>query len=186
MDMLHSQRFDGFCIVSSDSDFTRLITRIREQGLLAIGVGRAQTPKALIAACDRFITIENLEAQLAEAARDACDTSDDKHSLAKPKPMSGAQLRMKADLVSLLRDSWDEVADEEGWANLGRLGQVVAKRAPEFDSRTYGYAKWKNFVEATGLFEFDARKTSGGSAIHFARRLPSRSKPGKASPRAEN
>lgn len=181
MDMLHANRFDGFAIISSDGDFTRLATRIREHGLLALGVGQQKTPKAFIAACDKFIFVENLEQILDEKVTTA---NTKKASVAievpqAPQQVAGSVMRMNTELVRLLRDSFDESVNEDGWAQLGRLGNAVSKRSSEFDSRTYGYAKFKAFLQAIELFELQDRPSSNGGFNAFAKKLPPKSKPKK-------
>jgi uncharacterized LabA/DUF88 family protein len=175
MDMLHGARFDGFCIVSSDGDFTRLATRIREHGLLSLGVGQKKTPKAFVAACDKFIFTENLESY----SDSDVAVSDEKQGVKAEKHMpvilvSGPEMRKKTELLRLLRDSADETADDDGWAPLGRLATAVAKRSPEFDTRTYGYPKFKSFLHAIAIFEFEERATSNGAVQVFAKKLPTK------------
>jgi NYN domain/OST-HTH/LOTUS domain len=182
MDMLHGARFDGFCIVSSDGDFTRLATRIREHGLLSLGVGKQTTPKAFVAACDKFIFVENLGSPVEDRGT---LTSERKNTVemdaaATVIPTLGSTMRMDTGLVRLLRDSFDESVDEDGWAALGRLGNAVSKRSPEFDTRTYGYPKFKGFLQAIELFELQDRPASNGGFNAYAKKLPSKSKPKKA------
>lgn len=178
MDMLHSARFDGFCIVSSDGDFTRLATRIREQGLLSLGVGKQTTPKAFVAACDKFIFVENLEIPLEDKA---VLTNERQKIIGTDQPSTanpalGSVMRMNTELVRLLRDSFDESADEDGWSALGRLGNAISKRSPEFDARTYGYAKFKGFLQAIELFELQNRPASNGGFNTYAKKLPPKTK----------
>lgn len=186
MDMLHGARFDGFCIVSSDGDFTRLATRIREHGLLSLGVGKQTTPKAFVAACDKFIFIENLEISPERSTEVAGErkTSVEMDSTSAVTRKPGAEMRMDAALVRLLRDSFDESADEDGWAALGRLASAVSKRSPEFDTRTFGYAKFKGFLQAIELFELQDRSAGNGGFHAYAKKLPSKSKPKKVVPDA--
>jgi predicted nuclease of predicted toxin-antitoxin system len=182
VDMLHGARFDGFCIVSSDGDFTRLATRIREQGLLSLGVGKQTTPKAFVAACDKFIFVENLESPL----EDRAVLTNERKNIVEMDPPSvvnpalGSAMRMDTGVVRLLRDSFDESADEDGWAALGRLGNAVSKRSPEFDTRTYGYAKFKGFLQAIELFEIQDRPASNGGSNSYAKKLPLKSRPKKS------
>ncbi|GAA1960251.1 NYN domain-containing protein [Catenulispora subtropica] len=153
MDLLYSGRFDGFCIVSSDSDFTRLAARIRESGLIVYGFGERKTPKPFVVACDKFIYIENLV-----AADEAVPTT-----AAKPTATTAeARLRGDAKLVSLLRNAVEAASDEDGWAVLSGVGHILTNQQPDFDSRTYGYAKLSNLVAATGLFDVDRRSTAEG------------------------
>ncbi|MBS2533590.1 NYN domain-containing protein [Catenulispora sp. NF23] len=154
MDLLYSGRFDGFCIVSSDSDFTRLAARIRESGLIVYGFGERKTPKPFVAACDKFIYTENL-AVTDEVVPEAT---------AKPTAKStAAKLRGDAKLVSLLRTVVEAASDEDGWAGLSGVGQILTNQQPDFDSRTYGYPKLSNLVTATGLFDVDRRSAGAGA-----------------------
>jgi uncharacterized LabA/DUF88 family protein len=144
MDLLYTENFDGFCLVSSDSDFTRLASRIRETGLLVYGFGEKKTPSAFVSACDKFIYIEVLRAK-----------TDENSSIARK---STAQLKKDRKLVSLLRNAVEASSDDTGWARLGPVGANIAKQSPEFDSRNYGYAKLSALVSATELFEVQARE----------------------------
>ncbi len=139
MDLLFTGRFDGFCLVSSDSDFTRLASRIREEGKRVYGFGEKKTPRPFVAACDKFIYSEVL---LADASTDA-----------PSKGKSGKELRGDTHLVSLLRTAADAVSDDDGWAHLGALGSHIANQAPDFDPRNYGFKKLSDLVVAIGLFE---------------------------------
>jgi uncharacterized LabA/DUF88 family protein len=155
MDLLYSGRFDGFCLVSSDSDFTRLAARIRESGLTVYGFGERKTPKPFVAACDKFIYIENLS--YAESAAEPADTE------LKPVPRaSAAQLKSDAELVGQLRNAVEAASDDDGWAPLGSVGQIITKQRPDFDSRNYGYAKLSDLMAATTLFDLDRRSPGDG------------------------
>jgi uncharacterized LabA/DUF88 family protein len=155
MDLLYSGRFDGFCLVSSDSDFTRLAARLRESGLTVFGFGERKTPKAFVAACDKFIYIENLRRDGAGAGLVATVPA------AVPRA-SAAQLKRDAALVSQLRDAVEAASDDDGWAPLGYVGTLVTKQAPDFDSRSYGYAKLSDLMAATTLFELERRSQGDG------------------------
>ena len=148
MDLLYTKRFDGFCLVSSDSDFTRLASRIREEGLLVYGFGEKKTPKAFVSACDKFIFTEVLRFQ--ETAE-----SPAKHKTAK-------ELKRDAKLVTLLRNALEAASDETGWAHLGAVGSNIAKQAPEFDPRNYGFSKLGELAAAIDLFNIDERVQSDG------------------------
>jgi uncharacterized LabA/DUF88 family protein len=178
MDLLYSGRFDGFCLVSSDSDFTRLAARIREAGLTVYGFGERKTPKAFVAACDKFIYIENL-AHVDSAATPVG---------AAPKPVSRASAtRLKGDtaLVSLLRNAVEAGSDDDGWASLAFIGHIITQQHPDFDSRTYGYAKLSDLVAATTLFELDRRSPGDGKqTILYARDKRRRTPAKKAAPAA--
>jgi uncharacterized LabA/DUF88 family protein len=148
MDLLYSGRFDGFCIVSSDSDFTRLAARIRESGLIVYGFGERKTPEPFVAACDKFIYTEILAAK------------PDEEQPLKPRPP--AQLKKDGGLINLLRNAIDAASDDEGWAGLGGVGSIITKQRPNFDSRSYGYGKLSDLIAAIDLFELDRRSPGEG------------------------
>jgi uncharacterized LabA/DUF88 family protein len=152
MDLLYTEKLDGFCIVSSDSDFTRLASRLREAGMMVIGFGEKKTPKAFVGACDRFIYTEILRKESAGPTR-----SGGRGAAKAPKKPSAAELKRDSRLVTLLRDAVEDSADESGWADLGPVGRNVANRSPEFDPRNYGFAKLGELIRATGLFEMEER-----------------------------
>jgi hypothetical protein len=146
MDLLNTGRFDGFCIVSSDSDFARLAARIREQGVTVYGFGARQTPRPFVTACDKFVYFDVLapdsEAASAPAAKAA----------AKAKAKKSVQ---DPQLLATLRAAVTAVSDEEGWADLGRVGGHIAKQFPEFDSRNYGFPRLSELVEASGIADLE-------------------------------
>jgi uncharacterized LabA/DUF88 family protein len=148
MDLLYAKHFDGFCLVSSDSDFTRLASRIREEGVLVYGFGEKKTPKAFVSACDKFIFTEVLRFQ--ENAEPAV------------KPRTSNELKRDAKLVALLRNALEAASDESGWAHLGAVGSNIAKQAPEFDPRNYGFSKLGELAAAIKLFDVDERVQSDG------------------------
>jgi uncharacterized LabA/DUF88 family protein len=169
MDLLYSGRFDGFCIVSSDSDFTRLAARIRESGLTVYGFGERKTPKPFVAACDKFIYIENLA-----YAQDAATPADE---ALKPTPRaSTTQLKRDAALVNQLRNAVEAGSDDDGWTSLASVGHIITQQSPDFDSRNYGYAKLSDLMAATTLFELDRRSPGDGKPeiiyAHDRRRRP--------------
>ena len=149
MDLLYSNNFTGFCIVSSDSDFTRLASRIRESGLLVYGFGEKKTPSSFVSACDKFIFTEVLRAK-----------SDDNPAIAK-KPST--ELKQDTKLVSLLRNAVEASSDDSGWAQLGPVGSNIAKQSSEFDPRNYGYGKLGELLAATKLFNIEERQTGGAN-----------------------
>jgi uncharacterized LabA/DUF88 family protein len=179
MDLLYSGRFDGFCIVSSDSDFTRLAARIRESGLTVYGFGERKTPKPFVAACDKFIYIENLT--YAEHAAPADE------AVAAPVPRATAAL-LKGDtaLVNLLRNAVEAASDDDGWAPLAGVGTIITNQRPDFDSRTYGYAKLSDLLDATTLFELQRRSPGDGKPgiifAHDKRRRRPRTRSAQTSP----
>lgn len=155
MDLLYSDRFDAFCLVSSDSDFTRLAARIRESGLTVYGFGERKTPKPFVAACDKFIYIENLAYDQASAMPTAATPAS---------PTPAAKLKQDTALVNLLRNAVEAASDEDGWAPLASVGHIITKQRPEFDSRNYGYAKLSELIAATTLFVLDRRSPGDGKA----------------------
>lgn len=154
MDLLHSKRFDGFCIVSSDSDFTELVRRIREEGVFVYGFGEEKTPKSLVAACDKFIYTENLRREPKANGKSSA-----------PAPAS----RSKKIPLGKLRDAIDLSADESGWAHLGKVGQMLNKLLPDFDCRSYGHKTLMSLMEAASSIELERREDKGGSKQAFAR-----------------
>lgn len=163
MDLLYSGRFDGFCIVSSDSDFTRLAARIRESGLTVYGFGERKTPKPFVAACDKFVYIENLP-----YAQSTASLSD---AVTKAAPRtSAAKLKADTALVNQLRNAVEASSDDDGWTGLANVGHIITKQRPDFDSRSYGYAKLSELMAATTLFELDRRTLGDGKpAVIYAR-----------------
>ncbi|KAK9420243.1 putative HTH OST-type domain-containing protein [Seiridium unicorne] len=171
MDLLYTNRFDGFCIVSSDSDFTRLASRIRESGLRVYGFGERKTPKPFVAACDKFVYVENLAAdrELAPAA----------NRTSHPVPYGltpTTNLRKDVHLAHLLRAAVTSASGEDEWARLADVGNLITKQVPEFDPRNYGYDKLNGLIAATALFEMDRRIVAEGKpAVMFARVINKRS-----------
>ena len=151
MDILYSGNCDGFVLVSSDSDFTRLATRLREAGMKVYGMGEKKTPKPFIVACDKFVYIESLKA--AEQRQEAPAPSG-KNSKKKPTP---TQESATLSVRELIAQSVEDLADEDGYAYLGDLGTLLIKKQPDFDSRNYGYAKLSKFIAALNGFEIDER-----------------------------
>ena len=150
MDILYTGRVDGFCVVSSDSDFTRLATRLREAGMKVFGMGEQKTPPAFRAACDKFIYIEILEQT--EPGIKRINLSDLRK---KEKVISKAD----KNLVSLITSSINDITDENGWAFLGDLGNMLLKKRPDFDPRNYGYAKLLPLIRSLGQFDIDERES---------------------------
>ncbi len=148
MDLVYTKRFDGFCLVSSDSDFTRLASRIREEGLLVYGFGEKKTPKAFVSACDKFIFTEVLRFQ------------EDVGAAVKPKTAN--KLKNDTKLVALLRSALEAASDDSGWAHLSAVGSNIVKQAPEFDPRNYGFSKLRELATATNLFDIDERVSRDG------------------------
>jgi uncharacterized LabA/DUF88 family protein len=144
LDLLYTNNFDGFCIVPSDSDFTKLASRIRESGLLVYGFGEQKTPSPFVSACDKFIYTEVLRAK-----------TDESKAITKK---SSVELKEDRKLVRLLRNAVEASSDESGWAHLGPVGRNIAKQSPGFDPRNYGYGKLGGLVSATKLFDMEERQ----------------------------
>lgn len=152
MDLLHGGRVEGFCIVSSDSDFTRLVTRARENGLAVYGFGEKKTPLAFVNACTKFIYTEFLRPE-AEPAVIAT-----KVKVTRPKPPLG-----------LLRTAIEAAEEETGWANLGAVGTAISDYHPDFDARTYGFAKLSSLIKASGIAEYRLAGEEGGPKQAFVK-----------------
>lgn len=179
MDLLYTAPLDGFCIVSSDSDFTRLAIRFRESGKLVYGFGEQKTPESLRAACNQFIYIEILSL---DKQSEIIITNPDTTSIKSEKPKStvetksnilanndntllvpvvkktSQQLAMDTKLVSLIRSAIESLSDDDGFANTGEVKKHIVKNYSAFDSRNYGYAKFSDLINTIGLFELDAKK----------------------------
>ncbi|MFC5435753.1 NYN domain-containing protein [Rhodanobacter umsongensis] len=160
MDLLYAKRFDGFCIVSSDSDFTRLASRIRESGLTVYGFGERKTPEPFRTACDKFIYTEVLAGPSATAETGAA-----------PKQRSAKELRGDTHLMNLLRGAIEAASDDTGWAGLGPIGSIISKQSPDFDSRNYGYAKLSGLIKGIGLFDTEERIIGNGKHIYVRPRV---------------
>lgn len=159
MDILYSEKVDGFCIVSSDSDFTRLATRLRETGMKVIGIGEKKTPVPFITACDKFIYIEILKT----ASREPKQLN--KHTRVKSEntPIS----KVDSELIKLLTESVADLADETGWTFLGELGNFILKKKADFDPRNYGFLKLLPLIKSTNKFLIDERETSNKNIRHI-------------------
>jgi uncharacterized LabA/DUF88 family protein len=147
MDLLHSGRFDGFCLVSSDSDFTRLAARIREEGADVFGFGEQKTPESFRQACRRFVYIENLLPST---------TANNQQSDPVVKP-----LKPPSAATPIIKKAISQLENGDGWVHLGAAGNQLTKLEPDFDSRTFGYGKLSELVEKTNAFEIDRPKGGG-------------------------
>jgi hypothetical protein len=152
MDILYSGRVDGFCIVSSDSDFTRLATRLREAGMRVIGIGEKKTPNPFITACDKFIYIEIL----------ASDETPQDTKVPRQKRQTG----LDKQVIRLIKTTVNDVADEDGWAFLGEIGTLLLKKQPNFDPRNYGFKKLLSLMKSIGDLEIDERMSENGRTRH--------------------
>ncbi|WP_029906912.1 NYN domain-containing protein [Prevotella sp. 10(H)] len=150
MDILHSDKVDGFCLVSSDSDFTRLAVRLRESGMFVLGIGEKKTPNPFIVACDKFIYIEIIEDS------DSQQNTVDSEAPVKTKSPNIEPVNKK--LLQLLKSTIRDVADDDGWAYLGEVGNLIMKKRPDFDARNYGFPKLTPLIKSQKkVFEIDER-----------------------------
>jgi len=151
MDILYSEKVNGFCIVSSDSDFTRLATRLREAGMQVIGIGEKKTPNPFIVACDKFIYIEILKTKTKEKV------SEDEKEMEKETfdKISSKEIKLIATTIT-------DLSDDEGWAFLGDVGSLLQKKRPNFDPRNYGFQKLTPLIKSIGKFEIEQRESQKG------------------------
>ena len=170
MDLLYSDKVDGFCIVSSDSDFTRLAIRLRESGMKVIGIGEKKTPNAFIVACDRFVFIEVLEGATKKKKPKATTTttpSDTKKVVEKE-----TAIKIDNPTIDLIEDAIDAISDDDGWAFLGDVGNLIVKNKPEFDPRSYGFSKLTPMLKSlTDILEIDERDSDKKGIKHVYVRL---------------
>lgn len=148
MDILYSEKVDGFCLVSSDSDFTKLATRLREAGLVVYGIGEKKTPNPFIVACDKFIYLEILD-------------TEEEHTEGKPSKKKESIAKITPNVIRLLRNSVDDAADDDGWAFMGDVGSLILKKQPNFDARNFGFEKLTPLFKSLKEFEIEQRDSSG-------------------------
>ena len=153
MDILYSEKVNGFCLVSSDSDFTRLATRLREAGMNVIGIGEKKTPDSFIVACDKFIYIEILKYQ----------SEENETELTKRKSSRKTNIdSITPKVIKLISSTISDLADDDGWAFLGDVGNLLQKKQPNFDSRNYGFQKLTPLIKSIKKFEIDQRESPKG------------------------
>lgn len=161
MDILHSEKVDGFCLVSSDSDFTRLATRIRESGALVVGIGEKKTPNPFIVACDKFIYIEIIGDNNTPKTTDAPAAKTEKQKQPQYEKISN-------NLIQLLKKSVEDLADESGWVFMAEVGALIIKKKPDFDPRNYGFTKLTPlFKSLKKHFEIDEREVEKTHIKHI-------------------
>ncbi|MDD2213715.1 MAG: NYN domain-containing protein [Oscillospiraceae bacterium] len=189
MDILYAERVDGFCLVSSDSDFTRLATRLREAGKVVYGIGEQKTPNAFIAACDKFIYIEilndgedNEEASLDESAdpanpQEGSGWQPGLHNIPLSRPAVRTIHKVDDDVKNLIYNCIMDLADEQGWAFLGDVGNLILRVRPSFDPRNYGYSKLTPLIRDIDGIEIDERATGQNNVKHIYIRLNGRRYP---------
>ena len=144
MDILYSDKVNGFCLVSSDSDFTRLATRLREAGMQVIGIGEKKTPNPFIVACDKFVYIEILKSQSEEKTESVSSVDSTVDKITKKE-------------IHLISTTITDLSDDDGWAFLGDVGSLIQKRQPNFDARNYGFEKLTPLIKSIGKFEIERR-----------------------------
>jgi NYN domain/OST-HTH/LOTUS domain len=172
IDLMHKGKLDGFCLVSSDSDFTRLAQRLREDGLKVYGFGERKTPEAFRSACNRFIYVENLlSAAIDESKPKQAGATRKPGSSAKADPAPEPKKEPASRAVPTLLKAMVGLEDDEGWARLGRVGSRIANIAPDFDPRTYGHSKLGTLVEKSGGFDI---KRLDGTGLMIRPKNPKR------------
>jgi len=163
MDILHSEKVDGFCLVSSDSDFTRLAVRLRESGMLVIGIGEKKTPNPFIVACDKFIYIEIIGA--AEIQKPTTITTK------APKVTSKVDV-INNKIIQLLKSSVEDLMEDNGWASMAELGGLIIKKKPDFDPRNYGFQKLTPLIKSLKEhFEIDEREAENSHVKYIFVRI---------------
>lgn len=156
MDILYSGTCDGFVLVSSDSDFTRLATRLREAGMKVYGMGEKKTPKPFIVACDKFVYIEVIRAaakQAAEAAKKKEEAQAKKTAKKENKKCQTSSSPAPEEIVELIAESVEDLCEEDGLAHMGKLGNLLLKKQPDFDPRNYGFSKLSKLIRALDRFQ---------------------------------
>lgn len=161
MDLLYSKQFDAFALVTSDSDFTKLASRLKESQIYVFGVGEKKTPLAFRNACDDFILTEVLKSPDEEK-------DDGKKSTKKTSTKKTTQQQLKQDtkLVNILRSAVEEYADDDGWARLGTCGSLIKRQYPDFDPRSHGFKTFTQLFEGTGLFDIERRESGNGHTVY--------------------
>lgn len=171
MDILHSNKVEGFCIVSSDSDFTRLAVRLRESGRLVIGMGEKKTPNPFIVSCDKFIYIEILnQPTQSTSSRVAAPIINRKEDVPKSPNSTNSNdaSSVPLEILELITQSISDLSNEDGWTFLGKIGGLISKKRPDFDSRNYGFQKLTQLLESfIDKFEIEKRDTSNPHIKHI-------------------
>lgn len=170
MDILYSEKTDGFCLVSSDSDFTRLATRLREAGKTVYGIGEQKTPNAFIASCDKFIYLEILGETPHEDETPAA-AQEQKPNRQPASSKNKSMKKIGPDVIKLISSTISDVEDENGWAYLGEVGSLLLKKQPSFDPRNFGFEKLTPMIKSMGLYEIDVRETGHSSSKHIYIRI---------------
>ena len=177
MDILYTGKVEGFCIVSSDSDFTRLATRLRESGMRVIGIGEKKTPSPFIVACDKFIYLEILAVKPAAAVADVPPVRSRKKKAAQGKEVAAKPVAEKAKALQQMDQKTIDFiiacvgseADETGWAFLGNVGNLISRQQPDFDARNFGFLKLNQLIKSLDIFEIDERESKSGQKQIYIR-----------------
>lgn len=156
MDILYSEKVDGFCLVSSDSDFTRLATRLREAGMTVIGIGERKTPEPFLAACNRFVYLEILNPD---------EEKSDSETKQKQSKNNKNIDQLSSKDIQFIANTLEDIADDDGWAFLGELGSQLLKKRPSFDARNYGFHKLTPLINSIDIFELEQRENAKRSGI---------------------
>lgn len=164
MDLLYSEKFDAFVLVSSDSDFTKLASRLRESEVLVFGVGEKKTPISFRNACDDFIFTENLEAETISSSPSLLGVGSANKDITPEKPSV-------SELIPVLKKAWKQYQDDDGWANVASAGSFVKRSTPDFDPRTYGATKLPEIIERLSN-EFEMKKYKGKGTVHIVAYKP--------------
>jgi uncharacterized LabA/DUF88 family protein len=173
MDLLYSDKVDGFCIVSSDSDFTRLAIRLRESGMKVIGIGEKKTPNSFIVACDRFVYIEVLDGAIKKKSNkkvteinetvdipEVKESKENKKTKAVVKTEPKALNKIDTKTIELIEETLEAIGDDDGWAFMAEVGNLISKKKPEFDPRNYGFSKLTPMLKSlTDILEIDERES---------------------------
>lgn len=163
MDILYTGKVEGFCIISSDSDFTRLAIRLREAGMRVFGFGERKTPNPFIVACDKFTYIEVIGSSNVQN-NDVAEKQKDNVAV---KPSKDPIAKIGKEIISLISNTINDVADEEGWAFLAEVGNLIQKKQPDFDARNYGFMKLTPMIKKLKQFEIDERDTANSRIKHI-------------------
>jgi uncharacterized LabA/DUF88 family protein len=163
MDILYSDKVEGFCIISSDSDFTRLAIRLREAGMKVFGIGERKTPNPFIVACDKFTYIEIIGSSNVRKDDNVEKQKDD----TTPKQSNDGIIKIGSEIISVISNTINDIADEEGWAFLAEVGNLIQKKQPDFDARNYGFSKLTPLIRNLKQFEIDERDTNNSKVKHI-------------------
>jgi uncharacterized LabA/DUF88 family protein len=165
MDILYSEKVEGFCIISSDSDFTRLVIRLREAGMKVFGIGERKTPNPFIVACDKFIYIEIIHTSNGKSQLENNETVPEEH--APKETRRGPSVKIGPKIITLLATTITDVADDNGWASLAEVGNLLIKKQPDFDPRNFGFSKLTPFIRTLKQFEIEERDSGNNRIKHI-------------------